>query len=428
MSHLHYSPDAPLARRGAGRLHKGSRLHKGPRLAVAAIAASSALLLGACSSDSDSGSGDSGSEESTASVDEQLMADAVATYAEGVHASYEASLASARSMDAAVDAFVADPTEENLEAAKQAWLTARDDYGPTEAFRFYGGPIDDEETGTEGLINAWPLDEAYIDYVEGDATSGIVNDPEGYPTIDAAVLVEANEAGGETNISTGWHAIEFLLWGQDLSTDGPGQRPVEDYTTAENADRRAAYLTTASDLLIEHLSELVDAWAPDVEDNYRAEFEALPPEEAMTMIITGVGELSRGELAGERMNVAYSERSQEDEHSCFSDNTTADIVANAKGIQMVLDATYPGVSDGTSVIDVVASVDPDLAEALGSEVAASVAAVEAIPAPFDAHLVDGVSDDDPGRASVLAGIEALEAQTDTIVAAADAIGVTVNVT
>lgn len=355
-------------------------------------------------------------------------AEAVATYADGVHASYMASASSARDMDAAIGAFVADPTDAALDAAKQAWLDARDDYGPTEAFRFYGGPIDDEETGREGLINAWPMDEAYVDYVDGDPDAGIINDPETFPTIDGALLESLNEDGGETNISTGWHAIEFLLWGQDLNDDGPGDRAVSDYTDSPNADRRAAYLSTASELLIGHLDSLVAAWAPDQDDNYRAEFLALDADEALTMIITGIGELSRGELAGERMNVAYVNRSQEDEHSCFSDNTTADIVANARGIRMVLEADYAGGVQGTSVLDVIHDEDADLADQLAGEVATSVAAVEAIPAPFDQHLRDDVADSDPGRASVLTGIEALEAQTPTIVAAADALGLTINVT
>ena len=359
--------------------------------------------------------------------DDSAVQDAITTYAAGVHASYEASLASAQVMDAAIDAFLADPTEATLEAAKQAWLTARDDYGPTEAFRFYGGPIDDEQTGTEGLINAWPLDEAYIDYVEGNPDAGVVNDPAGFPTIDADLLVSLNEQGGEANISTGWHAIEFLLWGQDLSLDGPGTRPASDYTTAANADRRGQYLAVASDLLITHLSELVAAWA-DNADNYRAEFLALESDEALRRIITGIGELSRGELAGERMNVAYSERSQEDEHSCFSDNTTADIVGNARGIDMVLTGSYPNGVAGTGILDLISAADSDLGEQLRSEVDAGLAAVEAIPAPFDQHLVDGVSDEAPGRMAVLTGIEALETQTESIVAGAEAIGVTINVT
>jgi putative iron-regulated protein len=348
---------------------------------------------------------------------------AVDNYADLVHESYSLSLESATEMDTAIDAFIADPTEETLEAAKQAWLTARDDYGPTEAFRFYGGPIDDDD-GPEGLINAWPLDEAYIDYVEGDAEAGIVNMPDDYPTIDADLLVSLNELGGETNISTGWHAIEFLLWGQDLSADGPGARPVEDYTTAPNADRRATYLAVASDLLLTHLQEMVDAWAPDAE-NYRAEFVALPTSESLAMIMTGMGELSRGELAGERMTVAYDARSQEDEHSCFSDNTTNDIIGNAAGVQRVYLGEAGDVS-GTSIYDVVAAVDQDLADQLRDQIAASVASAESIPAPFDQSLAEGVSDDDPGRVAILTTIEDLETQTDSIVAAADLLELSLN--
>lgn len=370
------------------------------------------LLFAGCASDDSSNS----------------MAEAVETYADGVYASYTASAASATEMDAAIDAFVADPTEETLETAKQAWLGARDDYGPTEAFRFYGGPIDDEENGPEGLINAWPMDEAYVDYVDGNPDAGIVNDPATYPTIDGELVESLNESGGETNISTGWHAIEFLLWGQDLNEDGPGDRPVTDYTDEANAARRATYLTTASELLVGHLNDLVAAWAPDQDDNYRAEFLALAPDAAMTNIITGIGELSRGELAGERMNVAYVNRSQEDEHSCFSDNTTADIVNNARGIQMVLLAEYPGGVEGASVLDAIREEDEDLAGTLEAQVAASVAAVEAIPAPFDQHLREDVPDSDPGRESILVGITALEDQTPTIVAAAEALGLSINVT
>ena len=138
--------------------------------------------------------------------------------------SYDASIASAEQVQAAVAAFVAAPTAETLAAAKQAWLTARDDYLPTEAFRLYGGPIDNPKTGLEGQINAWPLDEAYIDGVADDPEVG--HRQQRRPTTRRSpsdVLVEANEEGGETNISTGWHAIEFLLWGQD--TDRRPARP-----------------------------------------------------------------------------------------------------------------------------------------------------------------------------------------------------------
>ena len=357
---------------------------------------------------------------------DDLRQEVVLNYADGVHELYSRSLTSARAMDQAIDRFLDDPTVARLEAAKRAWLVARDDYGPTEAFRFYDGPIDNPDDGPEGLINAWPLDEAYIDYVEGNPAAGIVAMAAEYPVIDVSLLESLNEQGGEENVSTGWHAIEFLLWGQDLSDDGPGDRPIEDYTTNPNAERRATYLRVASDLLLMHLEGLVDAWAPGRSGNFRADFVAKDIDSALRDIITGIGELSRGELAGERMTVAYEERSQEDEHSCFSDNTVADIVGNARGIQMVYTGEYVAVS-GPGIRDLIESEDSDLAATLGEQIVRSVALARAIQAPFDQHLREGVSDSSEGRRSVLETIVALETQTDTIVEAAQKIGISISV-
>ena len=354
-----------------------------------------------------------------------LKESVVETYAAGAHASYSQSLASARAMDAAIDNFLAAPSQPRLDAAKRAWLHARDDYGVTEIYRFYDGPIDNEENGPEGLVNAWPMDEAYIDYVEGDSNAGIINNPGEFPTIDRELLVALNEEGGEENVSTGWHAIEFLLWGQDLNPDGPGYRPVEDYTVDQNAGRRSTYLAVVSDLLLSHLQQMVDAWAPGTR-NYRAEFVSKDVDEAITNIITGIGEMSRGELAGERMTVAYEERSQEDEHSCFSDNTTADILANALGVQRVYLGEYGEVS-GPGIKDLIAAEDEEIAQSLADEINRSVNLAKAIPAPFDSLLKQGVSDSDPGRRAVLDTIIALEDQTDTIVNAAQEVGITINV-
>ena len=353
-----------------------------------------------------------------------LKAEVVAHYANGVHGLYAQSLASARVMDAAIDAFIANPNPASLEAAKRAWLHARDDYGPTEVFRFYGGPIDNEADGPEGLINAWPLDESYIDYVAGNPTAGIINMPDEYPTIDAELIISLNEEGGEANVSTGWHAIEFLLWGQDMDAVGPGARPVADYTTNENADRRATYLAVSSDTLLMHLQDMVDAWAPGG-GNYRADFVAMPADDALANIITGAGALSAGELAGERINVAYSERSEEDEHSCFSDNTKADIIGNAIGVRMVMTGDY-GVVSGPGVLDLYAAENEALAATLEGELSMSVHLARQIPDPFDQHLTESAPDSGAGRQAVLATIEALEQQADTIVQGAAAFGLTIN--
>jgi len=394
------------------------------------------LTFAACSSDdTDSSPTSAGASETTVVVtsdatettttaagptEEEMLA-VVTTYADLVTANYDASIASAQELKTAIDGFIADPTTDTLAAAKQQWLDARDDYGLTEAFRLYDGPIDSPEDGPEGQINSWPLDEAYIDYVEGAATAGIINNPTDFSEINTDLLVGANEEGGETNISTGWHAIEFLLWGQDLDPTGPGNRPVTDYTTADNAERRGQYLTLLTDLLIQDLQFVGDQWSPET-GAYRTEFLA-DPFTSLGLIFRGIGALSSGELAGERMAVAFETKDQEDEHSCFSDNTNADIRNNDAGIRMVYLADYPGV-DGPSLSSLVAAVSPELDAELTAKLDESLALVDAFPATFETMIQ--APEGDPANDAFLAALESIEDQGDLIAAAADSLGITIS--
>ena len=340
-----------------------------------------------------------------------------------VHAAYEDTLAAALDFQRALQAFVAAPAAASLEAARKAWLAAREWYGQTEAFRFYGGPIDDHK-GPEGRLNAWPLDESYVDYVKGRSNTGLINDRKA--VISKVTLARYNERGGEENISTGWHAVEFLLWGQDQNDGGPGQRPFEDYVDgkAPNADRRRQYLMVATELLIDDLRYLVAAWAPGAR-NYRAAFER-GGNESLRRIIVGLGSLSRGELAGERMEVALNTQDQEDEHSCFSDSTHRDVVNNALGIRTVWTGRYQrrdgSVLEGPSPAALVAARDAALAERVSKQIAASVAAAEAIQAPFDREIIG--AKDAPGRRRIQKTIDSLVQQSKDLVDAAAAIGIT----
>lgn len=344
-------------------------------------------------------------------------------YATLVHANYADSLSSAQALQQAIKAFVVQPSKAGLDATRQAWLAAREFYGQTEAFRFYGGPVDDDK-GPEGRLNAWPMDESYVDGVAGKS-GGLIGKRSF--KISKAGLSGQNERGGEENIATGWHAIEFLLWGQDLSPTGPGERSFEDFVDgkAPNADRRRQYLTVVTELLIDDLGFLVKAWAPGVKSNYRAKFVG-GSRESVRKILVGLGSLSRGELAGERLEVALASQDQEDEHSCFSDNTHRDVVTNAKGIENVWLGRYRR-ADGTTLLgpslrDLVAAKDAALAERLSVQMAGSVAAAEKIQAPFDQEILGDKAA--PGRSRVQATINSLTAQSKLLVEAATAIGIT----
>ncbi len=347
----------------------------------------------------------------------------VVQYANLVHANYQDVHQGAMALQTAVEAFLASPSAVTQDAAKKAWLAAREAYGQTEAFRFYGGPIDNDN-GPEGRMNAWPMDESFVDSVKGKPKAGLVNNPKF--KISTKTLIAQNERGGEENIATGWHAIEFFLWGQDLSETGPGARSYEDFVDgkAPNAERRRLYMKTVMELLVSDAESLVKAWAPGVKNNYRAKFEK-GGKESIRKILVGLGSLSRGELAGERLEVALNSQDQEDEHSCFSDNTHRDAVTNAKGIQNVWLGSYKradgSMVSGASIKDLVAASDAALADKTSKQIADSVVAAEAIQAPFDREIMG--AKDAPGRQRIQKTITSLTQQSKDLVAAASAVGI-----
>lgn len=344
-------------------------------------------------------------------------------YSAQVYATYQDTLSSAGTMQSAIQSLLIAPNPERLAAARKTWLAAREWYLQTEAFRFYGGPIDDDR-GLEGRINSWPMDESYLDYVAGKPSAGLINDRR--ITISKASITKLNERGGEENISTGWHAIEFLLWGQDLSATGPGDRQVDDFIDGKkpNADRRRAYLQTVTELLMDDLTLLTKAWAPGAR-NYRSNFEKDNLESVRKMIV-GLGSLSRGELAGERLEVAMNTQDQEDEHSCFSDNTHRDAVGDALGIENVWLGRFKrldgSVLQGPSLRDLVAGKSATLADRTSQQIALSVASASAIQAPFDREI--GGAKDAPGRLRIQKTIDSLVQQSKDLTESAAAVGIT----
>jgi len=325
-------------------------------------------------------------------------AEVLHSYADIALAEYEDSLATARDLQERVNAFLAAPSAETLAAARQAWRTARIPYQQTEVYRF-GNPIVD---AWEGRVNAWPLDEGLIDYVaaaygsdsEENAyyAANVIANPAltfGGAKIDATVidaelvrsLHEIDEV--EANVATGYHAIEFLLWGQDLNGTGPGAgaRPWTDYApdrcTGGNCERRAAYLKTVSDLLIADLEEMVGHWRAD--GAARAALAEGAPDEGLAAILIGMGSLSYGELAGERMKLGLLLRDPEEEHDCFSDNTHNSHFYDALGIQNVYLGRYRriggGYVEGPSVSDLVNVKAPDLDAEMRERLAATLRAM-----------------------------------------------------
>ncbi|WP_419212048.1 imelysin family protein [Maribacter sp. X9] len=353
----------------------------------------------------------------------------ITNYADIVYKNYKDALDDAIELKTAINTFTENPTQENFDEAKEEWKESRESYGTTEAFRFANGPIDDEN-GPEGLLNAWPLDENFIDYVEDNGTvteGGIINSTTEYPELNKAVLEGLNENGGEKNISVGYHAIEFLLWGQDLTAPSeflPGQRPYTDFVdggTALNQDRRRTYLNICADLIIDNLTYLVDLWAP--QGSYRSTFLALDEDVALQNMYLGITTLVLAELPVERMSVALSNADQEDEHSCFSDNTHRDIILNLKGVVNVYYGTYGDIK-GPSLADLVKEANMEFYTSTASAITEAEDKVGDIYVPFDYAIAEGEESTEGQK--VKAAVDALMDLGANLLAGASSIGVTVN--
>ena len=320
------------------------------------------------------------------------------TYAELVYRSYQDAERQARRMQRRIRALLAHPSASRLETARRAWLAARPSYLLTETFRFYDGPIDiDPVTGQPGPeihLNAWPLNEAFIDYVRGAPQAGLIQDVSVPLTRDS--LTARDQMTDESDVTTGWHAIEFLLWGQDFSTDTAGKRPYTDYVAGDPVrERRRAYLELATQMLVENLAALVQHWSPRTNDNYRARFQALAPREALGRMLNGMANLAGYEVASERLAVALDSGDQEDEHSCFSDNTHNDHLYDLLGIRRVYE--YGGA---TSLRALARRRDPAIAEHLDQLFDRTENALRAIPQPFDRMLASSPGSEARGRAEV----------------------------
>jgi putative iron-regulated protein len=385
-----------------------------------------------------------------ASADESGSKKAVlATYADIAAAGYADSLAGVQSLRRAISTLLAAPTEANLAVARTAWIAAREPYQQTEAYRFGNAIVDD----WEGKVNAWPLDEGLIDYVktdyygsESDAnpyyTANVIANPAvtiGGKTIDAKTidralvesLHEIDEI--EANVATGYHAIEFLLWGQDLNgTDpGAGDRKASDFDTDNctngNCARRAAYLAVATDMLVDELEWMSAQWA----DGGAARTGLLEgdADKGIATILTGMGSLSYGELAGERMKLGLMLHDPEEEHDCFSDNTHRSHYNDALGIRNVYLGEYKrtngAVVKGASLSALVAAKDKAADDELRAALDATMNKMTVLSDEaekghrYDQMLAEGNA---RGNEIVQAAVDALTAQTKSIERVVAALG------
>lgn len=310
-------------------------------------------LVTACGSDS----------SSTPAIIEATEDSVKANYVAMAYASYSDSLTTAQALKSAIDSFIASPTEANLSLAKAAYKEARVPYQQSEIMRWDtsitvaadltsdGGLASVDEW--EGQVNAWPLDENHIDSIIA-----------GVDTINVDLLLAQNGVNGnEANVTTGVHAIEYMLWGADNNGTeaGAGERPATDYDVTGCLDtfceRRSDYLEAASELLVDDLIAMQVEWSPAAASTVGSlANNFLNSELALDYIIGSIHAMATDELAGARMNSGLLLGDPEEEHDCFSDLSHIAIYYNFQGVKNAFYGNYGDV-EGHGIGDLVMQLD-----------------------------------------------------------------------
>ncbi|MEE3176190.1 MAG: imelysin family protein [Verrucomicrobiota bacterium] len=312
----------------------------------------------------------------------------VSNYSNIAEAASRSALSQGRILKEAISAFVKDPKAETHLLAKVSWMQARLPFLQSEFSRMIveRGEVNHD---ISNLLNGWPIDPGLIDYTAKVPGENIINNKEKYPSITTELLRSINLKAGKSGFTTGYHVIEFLLWGEDSERSSSGKRSFKDYdkSNSELAKRRADYLVACCDLLIEDLENLVSEWDHESKNNLRSHLESMPSDQAIRKILRMVSVLADG-LAESQIGSIISKESVFKEQSTFSDTTHFDFLHTVAGISNLAAGAYVGLDGklqvmGLGLIGLAEQAPNARAEKIRSLINDAMKSAQAFKGPFD---------------------------------------------
>lgn len=299
----------------------------------------------------------------------------VAAYSDISHA-----IDQAQQLDQSLANLLAAPSTSTLAAAQQAWRQAYDAYLGT--LIYANLPIQDPKEWhnkgihyerTLSLLDSWPIEGGYIDYVPGYPFSGIVNDLT--LALDEDTLMEQHGFSDPSYASLGFHALEFMLWGDDgqrshddfiarqntapILMPSEGRPTDEDERPEENTGpviepevqnhmRRRQYLQLLSDQLQNQLRRLQRRWHPS-NGHYAQQIQNMSPKQQVYALLIATQTLLTRELLGRRL---------EQNSSPYSHTHAQDVAAVMSFIPTLLLPAQPKISEESSTAPPASQNDP----------------------------------------------------------------------
>mgnify|MGYP001291983505 FL=1 len=323
------------------------------------------IFMAACdggSSGSDSGPGPNPNPNPN---QEELIQNILDDYVDGVVVgTYGLLQDRAAALREACETLEADRTQQNLDAAKAAWISARIPWEQSESWLF--GPVDFR--GHDPALDSWPVNRTDLDAV---LASGNALTPEFVRNLDPTLK--------------GFHTAEYLLFA--FSIDQLGDREFE-YLIAVVTDIEL----TATELL----NDWIAGPEPFGDIMKTAGSNSVFPSQvsALEQIIEGMSVIL-DEVANGKIAEPFDNQDVEAVESQFSFNSRADFADDIRGVLYSYTGDQPLLGiNGTGIDELVAETDPDLSARVENEINDAIDAILAIPQPFRDAILDPSAADD----------------------------------
>ena len=240
---------------------------------------------------------------------------------------------------------------ENLNLSKQAWLNAHSAYELTTLHRYYATQLMGEQDSLvlmqlQYQINHWPIVPGYIDYVDGYPDSGIVHDIN--VNLNADSLREQHGSFDVSEVTLGFHAIEFLLWGYDADSVA---RPATDfdavleltpkeiesgYTLEQlSNNRRRLFLTVVADTLVNDFLALQSLWLAE-EPSISQRIESISGTELIVILADSMSAMLTQELLQRSLYPMLNGDFVESVQSPYSRSTQNAVSSQLSGLERLL--------------------------------------------------------------------------------------------
>jgi putative iron-regulated protein len=251
-------------------------------------------------------------------------------------------------------------SQANFDAAKTSWITARKPFEMAEAFEY--GPL--EFNDLQKKLDFHPFSESEFDSL-----------------MASSVPLTADYIATLPYDVRGFHAIEYVLWGETAWNGGAVK------TFADITPRECEYLVAVATDFALQAKNLYEAWAPE-HGNYVVHFtnpnssDSVYKNEkaALQEIMDGLVTRSQ-ELGDELLSGPYHSHDPRQQESLYSNNSNNDFSDITKGMQSVYTGSY-GTSSGEGLSHLVSAKDPVLDASVRQQLTDCITKINAMTPDF----------------------------------------------